>query len=87
MYDGGKLTTGVAINDIFYDVKCLPNGTTVCVGQSGDSLNSAQSVFMKIEINGKILQKKLFTTNNTVHSYYKVNQLIHYSCQKWRFYY
>lgn|GEM_PF-1436384 len=70
VYDGGKLTTGSAINDIFYDVKCLANGTTVCVGTSGDSLNSAQSVFLKLDINGKILQKKLFTTNNTVHSYY-----------------
>jgi hypothetical protein len=30
VYDGGKSKTGLAISDIFYDVKCLTNGVCVC---------------------------------------------------------
>ena len=75
MYDGGKSSTGTSINDIFYDVKCLTNSVYVCVGVSGDSSNSAQSIFTKLGADGKILQKKLFTTKNTVNAFYNMQTM------------
>jgi hypothetical protein len=55
VYDGGTV-------DIFYDAKCLSNGVCVCVGESVDSTSHiAQSILMKFDANGKVLQKKLYT--------------------------
>jgi hypothetical protein len=53
LYDGGKQTIGMAIADNFYDVKSLKNGSCACVGLSGESSNSGQSLMIKLDINGK----------------------------------
>ncbi len=42
----------------------------MCVGLSGDISNPGQSLLVKLDANGNVLQKKLYTTNNTVHNYY-----------------
>jgi hypothetical protein len=47
VYNGGKTSAGTAVNDIFFDVQCLTNGASLCVGQSGDTANSAQSFFIR----------------------------------------
>jgi hypothetical protein len=72
IYDGPKYADGSSINDILYDVKCLPNGVSVCVGASADTINSLQTLLIKIDPNGKLLQKKLFVTNNPVDVQYNL---------------
>jgi hypothetical protein len=69
VYDGGKDNTGNNINDIFYDVKCLTNGVCVCVGMSGDTFNSQQTILAKFDTDGKILQRKLFSIHNNLVSF------------------
>lgn len=59
MYDGGSNV------DVLYALKVLPNGTSVCVGESADtSTGNANTVLIKLDASGHVLQKKLFTTNN-----------------------
>jgi len=59
VYDGGSTL------DIFYDVKCLTNSVCVCVGESVDpTTHIAQSILMKFDIAGKIVQKKLYGTKD-----------------------
>jgi hypothetical protein len=67
VYDGGRSVTGLklAIYDVFYDVKCLPNGVCVCVGESGDTTsNLGQTILMKLDASGKMLLKRLYPADN-----------------------
>ena len=70
VYNGGKKPDSTIYGAIFNDVKPLANGTCICVGASADSLNPGQSLLVRLGANGKVIQKKLYTTNNAVHSYY-----------------
>jgi hypothetical protein len=69
VYDGGKYKDGSSLLDIFHDVKCKGNGVTICVGGTIDTSNNMlQTLLMKFDNTGKILQKKLYQTsfpNNT----------------------
>jgi len=54
----------------FYDAKVLPNGVCVCAGTSTDSTGVWKSLLLRINPLGKILQKRLYVTNNTIKTYY-----------------
>ncbi|MDD5675350.1 MAG: T9SS type A sorting domain-containing protein, partial [Chitinivibrionales bacterium] len=59
-YDGGKYKNGTNIIDIFHDVKVLPNGMCVCVGESGDSTDNISKFFVVyLDTAGKVLKQKL----------------------------
>jgi hypothetical protein len=63
VYDGGTRV------DVFYDVKCLANGVCVCVGESVDSSTHLdQTIMMKLDASGSVIQKKLFATDNNQHA-------------------
>jgi len=70
VYDGGKKTDGTPVTDIFYDVKVISDGTSILAGASGDTIHSTQSLLVELDKKGKVLQNKLYITNNTTHSYY-----------------
>jgi hypothetical protein len=71
VYDGGIQKGNMSsIMDIFYDVKVISNGTSILAGASGDTIHSTQSLLIELDNKGKVLQKKLYITNNTTHSYY-----------------
>jgi len=55
VYDGGKDSDGDAIPDNFYDVKALPDGRCICVGQSAGSLYLTQ-----LDLNGTMLWEKKY---------------------------
>jgi hypothetical protein len=71
VYDGPKYGDGTPIRDIYYDVKCLPNGSCVCVGASGDTTNPEQFFLMKFDSKGNGIQKKMFSPINPKSSAYK----------------
>lgn len=53
VYDGGKMSNGSTVYDYYYDVKSLPDGGCVSVGESGDSTSSlAQVLVMKFDGGG-----------------------------------
>ncbi|MDD5672787.1 MAG: hypothetical protein PHC61_01370 [Chitinivibrionales bacterium] len=60
VYDGGKLTTGTAINDYFYDVKTISDGSSICIGQTADSLNARGVFLAKLDLSGKIKWKNRY---------------------------
>jgi hypothetical protein len=61
VYDGGTLKNGKAINDYFFDLKTLLNGTIMCVGQSADSSNTKGILVVKFDPSGKFKWKKRFS--------------------------
>jgi len=80
VYDGGKYKDGVTtIQDAFYDVKCLTNGVSVCVGASGDTSAAHLLILTKLDANGKVAQKKLYSTSKLLRTQYN-NQLAHSLC-------
>ena len=60
VYDGGKQTTGAAINDNFYDVKVFPDGSSICVGQTADSMNARGIFLVNLNPSGKLEWKKRY---------------------------
>jgi hypothetical protein len=70
VYDGSMVGGGDTIDDKFFDIRSLANGVCVCVGLSGDTSNPGQTVLLKLGASGNVLQKRMYTTNNTVHNYY-----------------
>ena len=69
VYDGGVKSNGDAFNDDFCDIKILSGDRAVCVGRSGDSSGSTQTLLIMLDRSGKILQKKLFNTTNPANQY------------------
>ncbi len=55
-YDGGLTTSGTPIPDRFQDIKILPNGDAICVGETSDTLVRA-GLIIKLTPNGKIQKK------------------------------
>jgi hypothetical protein len=60
VYHGGKTSSGKAIPDNFRDVKVLPTGEAVCVGQTVDSDGVDNALLVKLSPSGKVLAKKYF---------------------------
>ena len=59
VYDGGKQTNGTSIYDDFYDLKSFPDGSCICVGESGDTTAHYGIFLVKLSSSGKIIWKKL----------------------------
>jgi hypothetical protein len=62
IYDGGVATkNGVvySIKDVFYDAIVLDDGTSYCAGTTADSNNSSGTFLVKLDLNGKLLWKKI----------------------------
>jgi hypothetical protein len=71
VYDGGTNL------DVFYDVKSTNNGSILCAGESCDTTSGmAQTIVMKFDASGKVLQKKLYNTQNTQNARYN-SQYVH----------
>jgi hypothetical protein len=60
VYDGGRVTTGLkgAINDNFFDVKALSDGSCYCVGTTSDTANWNYILLDKFDHSGKLLMEK-----------------------------
>ena len=69
IYDGGVYSNGKSFIDNFYDIKIINDGRAVCVGRSGDSSGSTQSLLIKLDKSGQIVQKTLFNTTNPANQY------------------
>jgi hypothetical protein len=63
-YDGGVTLEDDIIDDYFRDVKILPNGDVLCVGETRDSTFLESILLVKLSEKGKLLQKKLFGFNH-----------------------
>ncbi len=59
VYDGGRTSNGTSSIDQFFDVKILPNGDAICVGESQDSVLLPNILILKISPAGVVKQKKL----------------------------
>jgi hypothetical protein len=60
VYDGGKQTNGNSINDVFHDVKALPDGGCIGVGETRDSTGMRNVLLMRLDASGSMLWKKLY---------------------------
>lgn len=61
VYDGGLDSRGRVIPDNLRDVKVLPNGDVVCVGETRDSAFLQNVLLLKLGPDGKVGQKELYT--------------------------
>jgi hypothetical protein len=59
VYDGGKRKTGDPISDNFRDIKVLPNGEAVAVGETRDSNFVQYALVVKFSAGGKVLARQL----------------------------
>lgn len=59
VYDGGKTSSGKVINDDFRDIKILPNGDAICVGDTRDTAFIQSTLLIKLSPSGKLVQKNL----------------------------
>lgn len=70
MYDGGKKKDGDPIPDLFHDIKSLDDGATLCVGESSDTTTPvAQMLLMKLDKNGVIEWKRLYSKSSRFGAY------------------
>ncbi len=61
VYDGGKTTSGKVIPDKFREIKILPSGDAICVGETVDSNQADNVLLIKLSTTGQTLQKRLYT--------------------------
>jgi len=66
VYDGGKTASGDVIYDNFRDVKTLPSGETICVGETRDTSFLQNILLVKLDKTGKLVRKKLLAYNQGV---------------------
>lgn len=57
LYSGGRRSTGKAVRDNFHDVKILPNGDAICVGETGDTTDWGGILLLKLSPSGKLLNR------------------------------
>jgi hypothetical protein len=64
VYDGGTykdiFNRTYIIDDYFRDVKTLPDGSSICVGQTRDSTGLTNVLLMKLDASGTMMWKKLY---------------------------
>jgi hypothetical protein len=60
VYDELMDNKGRIIDDNFYDVKPLPDGSCVCVGKSSDSTGRQGFLLVKLSPAGKMVFKKVY---------------------------
>jgi hypothetical protein len=60
MYHGGKTARGKGVYDNLRDIRILPGGEALCLGQTGDSNSVAKALLIKLSADGKEVQKKIY---------------------------
>jgi hypothetical protein len=70
VYDGGKTTTGLKdfIDDVFFDAKTYPDGTSFITGVTADSAGYRGISLFKFDALGKLLWKKVYNRSGAGHS-------------------
>jgi hypothetical protein len=65
VYDGGIRKNGNPIGDEFGDLKVFPDGSSIIVGSTADTLGDDNLFIVKLDNSGKVLWQKMIRGTNT----------------------
>jgi len=60
MYHGGRSANGTATYDDLKDIRILPGGEALCLGQTSDLNPTAKALLIKLSADGKAVRKKSY---------------------------